>query len=87
MKDYDKNKESSYLKYWDVYDIYRWVMSKMMPVNVFCALAIHLYFLESYNEDSDEGYFLEVEVQYPKGFRQLHNYLSNKKKLSNLWST
>ena len=51
------------------------------------ALTIHLYFLESYNEDSDEGYFLEVEVQYPKGFRQLHNYLSNKKKLSNLWST
>ena len=22
-------------------------------------------FVESYNDDSDEGYFLEVDVQYP----------------------
>ena len=35
VKDYDKNKESSYLKYRDVNDIYKWVMSKKMPVNFF----------------------------------------------------
>ena len=35
LKDYDKNKESSYLKYRDVNDIYKWVMSKKMPVNFF----------------------------------------------------
>ena len=35
MKDYDKNKESSDLKYWDVNDIYKWVISKKMPVNFF----------------------------------------------------
>ena len=46
---------------------------------------MHLYFLESYNEDNDEGCFLELDVQFPKGFRQLHNYLSNRKTLSNLW--
>ena len=23
-------------------------------------------FIKSYNEESDEGYFLEVDVQYPK---------------------
>ena len=26
MKDYDKNKESSYSKYWDVINLYCWTM-------------------------------------------------------------
>ena len=31
MKDYDKNKESSYLKYWDVNNSYDRTMSKKLP--------------------------------------------------------
>ena len=33
MKDYDKNKESSQLQYWDVYNLYGWEMSQKLPVN------------------------------------------------------
>ena len=35
MKDYDKNKESLYLKYWDVNDLYGWEMSQKLPVSNF----------------------------------------------------
>ena len=35
MKSYDKNKESLYLKYWNVNDLYGWAMSQKFPVNNF----------------------------------------------------
>ena len=35
MKDYDKNKKSSYLKYWDVNNLYGWEMSQKLLVNDF----------------------------------------------------
>ena len=35
MKDFDANKESSYLKYWDANNSYDWAMSQKFPVNKF----------------------------------------------------
>ena len=35
MNDYDKNKESSCLKYWDVNNVYSLVMLQKLPVNNF----------------------------------------------------
>ena len=35
MKDYDKNKESSYLKYWDINSLYGWAMSQKLVVKKF----------------------------------------------------
>ena len=35
MKDYDKNRESSYIQYWDVNNLYRSAMSQKLPVNNF----------------------------------------------------
>ena len=35
MKDYDKNRESSYLKFWDVNNLHGWTMSQNLPVNKF----------------------------------------------------
>ena len=32
-------------------------------------------FIKSYNDESDEGYFLEVDAQYPKNLHDLHNDL------------
>ena len=32
-------------------------------------------FIKSYNKDSDIGYFLEVDVQYPDEIHERHNNL------------
>ena len=34
-KDYDKNKGLSYIKYWDLNNLYRWAMAQKFPVNNF----------------------------------------------------
>ena len=66
MKDYDKNKESSYLKYWNVNNLYGWALLQKLPVNKFEWIEetsqFDKDFIKSYNEESDKGYFLEVNV-------------------------
>ena len=33
MKDYDKNKELSFIQHWNVNNLYGWKMSQKLPVN------------------------------------------------------
>ena len=72
MEDYDKNKESSYLNYWEVNNLYRQAMSQQLLVNSFEQIAetsqFNEDFIKNYNEESDGGYFLEVDVQYPEKY-------------------
>ena len=68
MNDYDKNKESSCLKYWEVNNSYGCTMSKKFPVNnvewVKDTCKFNEGFIKSYNEKTDEAYFLVVDVKY-----------------------
>ena len=79
MKVYDKNKGSSYLQYWDANNLYGWVMSQKLSVNNFewvqDTSQFNEDFIKSHNEESDEGYFIEVDVQYPEKLHELHNDL------------
>ena len=73
MKDYDKNKESSYPKHWRVNNLYGWAMSQKLPIYNFewieDTCEFNEDFIKSYNVESDEGYFLEVDVDKHKKFK------------------
>ena len=79
MKEDDKNTESSCLQYWDVNNLYGWVMSQKLPVNNFECIKdtsqFNENFIKDYNEKIDEEYFLEVDLKYPQNLHDLHNDL------------
>ena len=63
-------------------------MSKKLPVNGFeWAEDLSRFkedFIKNYDEDSNKGYFLEVDVEYPKTLFNLHNdlpFLSERNKI------
>ena len=72
MKDYDKGKESSYLKYWGLNNLYGLAMSKKLPVNKFEWIEETSHFSENviknYNEESDAGYFLKLMFNTQKNY-------------------
>ena len=60
MKDYDENKESSYIQYWDVNNFFGWAMSQKLPANNFGSIKdtfqLNENFIKSYREESGKGY-------------------------------
>ena len=70
MNNFYKSIESSYLMYLDANNLYWWEISKKLPANGFkWAEKLSKFderFMKSYNENSVIGYFLEVDVEYPK---------------------
>ena len=70
------------IQYWDINDLYGWEMSQKSPAKSFEQIKDTSQFSKdsekNYNEESDQGYFLEFDVQYTnytKKFNELHNDL------------
>ena len=80
MKINYKNKESSYLQYWDVNNLYGWAISQKLPVNNFEWIKdtsqFNEDFIKNHNEETDEVYFHEVDFQYLEKLHELHNDLT-----------
>ena len=66
--------------YLDANNLYGWAMSQKLPVNGFKWVEklsnFNEKFIKGYNENSDRGHFLEVDVDYPKKLINLHKNLS-----------
>ena len=67
--------------YLDVNNFYGWAMSQKCPVNGFKwvkklsernSIEFNESFIKNYEENSNKGYFLEVDVEYPKHLLNLH---------------
>ena len=84
MNDYDPEKLSTFITYLDKNNLYGWSMSEYVPYEKFEWLEdIDEFDVMSINEKSDIGYFLEIDLEYPKELHELHNdYLLAPEKLS-----
>ena len=89
MKNYDKDIISSYLTYLDAKNFYGWAMSQTFPINGFKWLKklsiFNERFIKSYNENSDIGYFLEVDIDYLKELFNFYKdlpFLTERKKVN-----
>ena len=88
MKNYNKDKEESFIQYLDANSLYGGAMSQKLPVRGFKwkqnMLKLTKEFIKSYDEDSDKGYILEVDgygkteskgPYYPENVHDLHSNL------------
>ena len=77
MKNYDRNIELSLLEYVDANNLYGLAMSQKLPVRNFKWIEkddiskFDEKFIKNYDENSDKGYILEVDVAYPENIRML----------------
>ena len=86
---YDKSIKFSYIEYLDASNLYRWAMSQKLHVDGFKWVKklskFNEDFIKNYNGNSDIGYFLEVDVEYPKELSNLHKdlpFLPERKKIN-----
>ena len=74
MKNYDKNKESSYILYWDVNNLYQWEMLQKLPLNNFEWIKhtsqFNKDFIKNYDEKAMKDIFLKLV------FNILKNYMT-----------
>ena len=86
LKNYNKNKKSSYLRYLDANNLYGWAMCKKLPIINFKRTDdFSKYtenFIRNYDENSDWQGILEVDIEYPKtlwGHQKDLTFLAQKK--------
>ena len=76
MKSHDEKAPSKYIMYLDANNLYGWAMSQYLPTGGFKWLTekqINNLNLAKYQEDSNKGLILEVDLEYPRQLHGVHN--------------
>ena len=71
MKDYEKDKESSYLMYLDANNLYGWAMSQKLTIRNFKWRNVNKFKMSNYK--GDKGCSIECDLEYPSSLHDLHN--------------
>ena len=79
LPDYNQNLKSTYLQYFDTNNLYGYTMTKKLSLNAFKwsdPIKYTSEFIKNYNDTCDEGYLLELDVEYPKHLHNAHSDLT-----------
>ena len=74
MNDYDLKKQSTFISYFDINNLYGWPMSESLPYEEVKWLKnVDEFDVMPVDEKSLIGYLLEVDLQYPDKLHELHS--------------
>ena len=73
LKSYDPKQESKHIIYLDANNLYGYVMSKLLPTSEFKWIDPKEFNLNKYTSNSSKGQVFEVDTEYSKELRELHN--------------
>ena len=73
MKNYNPEETTKYIMYLDANNLYGWAMSQYLPTGGFEWLTEEEVDLSKYNDESEKGLVLEVDLEYPEELHDLHN--------------
>lgn len=78
MKEYDPEKETKYIMYYDVNNLYGYAMLQNLPSGDFQWMSgeeIETFDVSKIADDSQKGYMLEVDLEYPEILHDEHKDL------------
>ncbi|XP_059221314.1 uncharacterized protein LOC131995971 isoform X1 [Stomoxys calcitrans] len=88
VSDYNPCQDSNFLIYLDVNNLYGYAMSQYLPYKNFEWVGnIEMFNLNDIKEDSEIGYILEVDLEYPSSLHDYHNdlpFCAENKKLGSM---
>ena len=73
MKNFNPEEASKYIMYLDANNLYGWAMSQYLPTGGFKWLTEEDVDLSKFDDESEKGLILEVDLEYPEELHNLHN--------------